>query len=100
MTLRAPTPRPALELARLVRGLLTLPALAFRERPRPAHGRGVPVIAVGELCDEERCEAIRKAGVEWALRTPIDESALRWVVNSAMFKIDSRREYERVPIEP
>jgi hypothetical protein len=57
------------------------------------------LVAVGELEDEDRCAALRKAGVTWVLRTPYDESTLRWVVNAAMcpFERGGSRNHVRVP---
>ncbi len=69
---------------------------------RLRRGSGEPplgLVAVGDLEDEDRCATLRKAGASWALRTPFDESTLRWVVNAAMcpFEHGGRRRNVRVP---
>jgi hypothetical protein len=87
-------------------------ALVFPEALEPAARRAVAgrlqaragedavgLVAVGELADEARCDALRKDGVEWALRPPFDESILRWVVNAALSAQQGagRRAHDRVP---
>ncbi len=56
-------------------------------------------VVVGDLADEARCARLRKQGVEWALRTPFDDSTLRWVLNAAMAAghREGQRQSPRVP---
>jgi len=57
------------------------------------------LIAIGEMADEQIRQGLRKAGVRWSLRTPFDESTLRWVVNAAMcpYHRGAQRQHPRVP---
>ncbi|MCP5057602.1 MAG: PilZ domain-containing protein [bacterium] len=59
------------------------------------------LVAVGELADEKRLGELRKAGIDRALRTPFDDSALRWVANEARFENEHqpKRQFSRAPTD-
>ena len=59
------------------------------------------LVAVGELADEERLAELRKAGIDRILRTPFDDSALRWVANEARFENEHqpKRQFPRAPTD-
>ncbi|MBW2242451.1 MAG: PilZ domain-containing protein [Deltaproteobacteria bacterium] len=79
-------------------------AILGRVLPRlPANRDGsiTSLVAVGELADEKRLAELRKAGVDRVLRTPFDDSALRWMANEARFEHEHqpKRRFSRAPTD-
>lgn len=69
--------------------------------PANRDGSITSLVAVGELADEVRLVELRKAGVDRVLRTPFDDSALRWVANEARFENEHlpKRRFSRAPTD-
>lgn len=69
--------------------------------PANRYGPTTSLVAVGELAEESRQDELRKLGVEWVLRVPFEDSALRWVANEARFEQEhlSKRRFPRAPTD-
>ena len=65
------------------------------------HGERGRLLVIGDRPDEERRAAMREAGVDWVLWTPVNDAELRCLVRSAMSSRDrnSERREPRVPVD-